>query len=289
MLMVGALAATWWGLSRGFNTALWAFTVSTATFIAVVAIEAAHPWRPGVSLFRDPQSPNDVVHGILVGGIGRPLALPLTVGLVGLVVAVDNPARAAGPWPHSWPLPAQVALGLLIWSLPSYWTHRWFHRVELLWWFHALHHDPQRMQVLKGNRIHLGEDMIRYAVMLTPLLALGASPRVLLWIAMWNNAEGALAHSNIDVRFPLFLHSVLPTPQNHRVHHSADAALQNSNFAGVTPLWDQLFGTYCHPARHPVTAMGLGGGQALPTGLVGQLLLPIRRGGEVNSGRPAQS
>ena len=276
-MVMGSLAAMWWGLARGFSTPLWAFAVSSATFIAVVGIELVHPWRPGITLFRDRQSPNDIIHGILVGGVGRPIALPITASLLGLVVAVHDPARAAGPWPHAWPMPAQVALGLLVWSLPSYWTHRWFHRVAPLWWFHALHHDPQRMQVLKGNRIHVGEDVIRSAVMLAPLLALGASPRVLLWIAMWNNAEGALAHSNIDVRFPTFLHRVLATPQNHRVHHSADRALQDSNFAGVTPLWDQVFGTYRHPVRHPVTAMGLGGDQTLPTGLFDQLLLPLRR------------
>lgn len=36
---------------------------------------------------------------------------------------VGDGARAAGPWPKPEPLPAQVALALL-WSLPSYWTHR---------------------------------------------------------------------------------------------------------------------------------------------------------------------
>ena len=274
-MVVATLAAVDWGVGVGISIPVWAFVVSTATFVAVVGLERLMPVVPGVSLFRDSQTANDIGHGILVGGLGRPLAEPLTLALAGVFVAVGHDARAAGPWPHHWPMAGQVALGLLIWSLPSYWTHRWFHRVGRLWWFHALHHDPMRMQVLKGNRIHLGEDVMRYVVMLTPLLVLGASPRVVFWIAMWNNVEGALAHSNVDVRFPSWAHYVVPTPQNHRVHHAANRELQDANFAGVTPLWDIVFGTYRHPDRHPVEAFGLGG-TTVPPGFLAQLGLPLR-------------
>mgnify|MGYP001796998532 CR=1 FL=1 len=72
------------------------------------------------------------------------------------------------------------------------------------------------------NRIHVGEDFFRYILRLAPLLVLGASGRVVLWIAMWNNVEGTLAHSNVDMRFPSLAHWVLPTPHNHRVHHAGD-------------------------------------------------------------------
>ena len=274
--MSASLVAAWWGFDSGISTPLWAFVVSTATFSMVLGLEQAMPAIPGWSLFRDRQSINDIGHGILISGIGRPVAMPLTVGLIGLVVAVDDGARASGPWPHAWPMAAQVGLGLLLWSFANYWTHRWFHRVERLWWFHALHHDPARMQLLKGNRIHIGEDLLRYVVMLAPLLVLGASGRVVLWIAMWNNVEGTLAHSNVDMRFPGVLHWVLPTPQNHRVHHSSDRALQDSNFAGITPVWDQLFGTYRHPDRHPVVEFGLGDGTTAPDGFAAQLALPFR-------------
>ena len=93
---------------------------------------------------------------------------------------------------------------------------------------------------------------------------------------MWNNVEGTLAHSNVDMRFPGVLHWVLPTPQNHRVHHAGDRQLQDSNFAGITPVWDQLFGTYRHPDRNPVVEFGLGGGETVPGGFVAQLAFPFR-------------
>jgi ornithine lipid hydroxylase len=275
-VMVASLTGAWWGFHHGINTALWGFVVSTTTFLVILALEMMLPAVPGWTLFRDRQSYNDIGHGILVGGLSRPVATPIAIGLLGLVVAVDDHARSVGPWPHHWPMAGQVALGLAMWSFTNYWTHRWFHRVGRLWWFHALHHDPTRMQLLKGNRIHVAEDMMRYMVMLTPLLLLGAPADVVLWIAMWNNVEGTLAHSNIDARFPARAHRWLPTPQNHRLHHAGDRELQNSNFGGITYLWDQLFGTYHDPARHAFTEFGLGDGIVLPRGFVAQLALPFQ-------------
>jgi sterol desaturase/sphingolipid hydroxylase (fatty acid hydroxylase superfamily) len=274
--MVASLWAAWWGFAHDVNTAVWAFVVSTATFLVILGLELLMPAVPGWTLFRDRQSVNDIGHGILIGGLSRPIATPITIGLVGLVIAVGDDARAAGPWPRHWSMAAQVALGLLIWSFTNYWTHRWFHRVERLWWFHALHHDPARMQLLKGNRIHIAEDMARYVLMLAPLLVLGVPERVLLWIAMWNNVEGTLAHSNVDVRFPSCGHVVLPTPQNHRVHHAGDRDLQDSNFGGITPLWDIVFRTFRHPDRHRVSVFGLGDGTTAPPSFAAQLMLPFR-------------
>lgn len=274
--MAASLCAAWWGFANDIDSAVWAFVVSTATFLLILLLEKLMPNVPGWSLFRDRQSFNDIGHGILVGGLSRPIALPISVGLLGLVVAVGDEARARGPWPHSWPMAGQVALALLLWSFTNYWTHRWFHRFERLWWFHALHHDPARMQLLKGNRIHVAEDLLRYIVMLAPLLVLGASERVVLWIAMWNNVEGTLAHSNVDMRFPAVLHWLLPTPQNHRVHHAAAIELHDSNFGGITPVWDQIFGTYRHPDRHALAEFGLGDGRTAPEGFVAQLCLPFR-------------
>jgi sterol desaturase/sphingolipid hydroxylase (fatty acid hydroxylase superfamily) len=60
------------------------------------------------------------------------------------------------------------------------------------------------------------------------------------------------------------------------LHHAADRTLQDSNFAGITPLWDHAFGTYRHPDRHPFTEFGLGDGATVPTSFTGQLLLPFR-------------
>jgi sterol desaturase/sphingolipid hydroxylase (fatty acid hydroxylase superfamily) len=276
LLLTVSLVAAQWGFARGFAPVMWVFVVSTAQFVVLVLLELSVPAVAGASLLRDRQTANDIAHGVLVGAVGRPLSAAFAAGVAGLAVSMDGGVRVGGPWPRAWPMAVQVALGLAVWSGLSYWTHRWFHRRGRLWWFHSLHHDPTRMQVLKGNRIHIGEDMLRYVVMFVPVLVLGAPATVFAWIALWNNTEGALAHSNVDMRFPASAHRVLPTPQNHRLHHGDERALQDANYADVTPLWDALFGTYRHPDEHRGHGFGLGGGEALPARLDRQLLLPLR-------------
>ena len=136
--------------------------------------------------------------------------------------------------------------------------------------------------MFKGNRIHIGEDVTRQFVMLLPLYALGVPNRVLVWIALWNNFEGALAHSNLAQEFPSVAHWILPTPHNHYVHHALVSDLHDSNYAGFTPLWDIVFGTYRHPDRHPVTAVGIDD-STVPLGFLAQLAYPMRRSASVSN------
>jgi sterol desaturase/sphingolipid hydroxylase (fatty acid hydroxylase superfamily) len=274
-VMVGSLVAAAWGFDKGYSVGLWAFATSTANFVVVFGLERVLPRQPGIVRLGDPQLPKDIGHGILVGGLGRPLAGAMAAGSIGMLGAVGWHHGHALRWPSGWPDAFQILLALLLSSLVGYWSHRWFHR-SFLWRFHALHHDVSDMHVFKGNRIHIGEDVIRQFVMLLPLYALGVPGRVLVWIALWNNFEGALAHSNVAQAFPSAAHWILPTPQNHYVHHALDRDLHDANFAGFTPLWDVVFGTFRHPGDHPVTAMGIED-STVPRGFGAQLAYPLRR------------
>ncbi len=274
-VLAGSLAVAAFGLAADLPAAPWVFAVSTGNFLLVVALERVLPRDVRANLFRDPQVANDLGHGILVAGLARPLGGALAAAALGALALAPGVAEARLLWPAAWPFPAQVALGLGLWSFLGYWTHRALHRVAPLWWFHAVHHDTLQMHVLKGNRIHWGEDVLRYPVILVPLLLAGTPAEVLLWVALWNNFEGALAHSNVDQRFPRFAHYLLPTPQNHVVHHARARALHDSNFGGVTPLWDLLFGTYRHPHANPVDAVGLEA-SPVPTGFLRQVVFPLR-------------
>ena len=59
----------------------------------------------------------------------------------------------------------------------------------------------------------------------------------------------------LNLLYQFFLHTehgprlgalewVLNTPTHHRVHHAANAACLDKNFAGVFIIWDRLFGTF---------------------------------------------
>jgi sterol desaturase/sphingolipid hydroxylase (fatty acid hydroxylase superfamily) len=276
MVFLGSMVFAAWGFREGIDRALWVFVVSAVNLFVIAALEWLLPRDRGATLFRDRQTPRDIGHGLLVASLGRTATGPLVVGVVAALSAVAPVSINGLEWPDGWPLVGQVAFALLLWSFVGYWSHRLFHRVPRLWWFHAVHHDTPRMHVLKGNRIHFGEDVTRQFFNLLPLYVLGAPTLVLVWISLWNNFEGALAHANVEFGFPKIAHWVLPTPQNHLVHHARARELQDSNFGGVTPVWDVLFGTFRHPARNPVTAVGIEN-SPVPERFVEQIVFPLRR------------
>ena len=53
---------------------------------------------------------------------------------------------------------------------------------------------------------------------------------------------------NIGFRIPRFMHRLAVTPEFHRLHHSTDPKLGNSNFGVVLPVWDMVFGTHAGSA-----------------------------------------
>lgn len=283
VLLGGFTFAAWWLHDAGVGTSTVVIGLTLANVALLVALEQVLPRKRDAQLFRDRQTLNDVGHGVLFTAIGRPLAAAIAV-----VVAVTVGDQIAGWWPILWPtslpLVAQFGLALLVASLSDYWVHRSLHTFDRLWWFHSIHHDTPQMHVMKSGRLHIGEEMYNFFLKPLVLLALGAPSGILVAIGLYTVFDGNLSHSNVDQRFPRWAHYLLPTVQNHYVHHAADRRLQDSNYSGSLPLWDVVFGTYHHPDDHPVDRLGLAD-DYMPPGFLGQVLFPVRT--LLNGGTPA--
>ena len=246
-------------------------TVGNTLLVAVA--EQLLPRIPTTNLLRDRQSLNDMAHGVVFTFLGRPAAAALSVGLVAGLASVSNEGLAL--WPREAPLLAQLALAIVAFDLGNYVFHRSLHRSAWLWPFHALHHDTRQLHLLKSGRLHFGEQFLQVLVVLTPLLILGCPSQVMLWLALWTVFEGNLAHSNLDQRFPSWLHYAVPNVRLHALHHAEARALQEGNFGGL-PLWDLVFGTFVHPDAYAAPPTGLEG-DPVPAGFVAQLLYPFGR------------
>jgi len=156
---------------------------------------------------------------------------------------------------------AMVLVPLFLHDLWFYWAHRLEHKVPFLWELHKLHHSDERMNCSTFGRNQFGQEIwTAFFSMFTLGLLVDLDLREAGRAAYLSNAFfmgwTMFCHSAIRVRLP-WLDAVLVTPQVHRLHHSADPAHHDTNFADVLPIFDILFGSYRRPGPAEFPATGL--------------------------------
>jgi sterol desaturase/sphingolipid hydroxylase (fatty acid hydroxylase superfamily) len=155
-----------------------------------------------------------------------------------------------------------------------YWFHRAFHRVPLLWGFHAVHPSAKAMDWLAGARMHFVEIILFRGVTSLPLLTVSFAPVVMQAYIAFVYAYASLVHANLRGDFDR-LGNFLVTPWFHHWHHAIEAEGVDKNFAIHFPLLDRLFGTFHFPAgRWPG---GYGVPERVPHGYRAQFIYPFRR------------
>ena len=124
-----------------------------------------------------------------------------------------------------------------------YWYHRFNHEIPMLWTMHHVHHSSPWLNLTTAFRLSWLANFIG-PLYFAPFILLGLNPE---WLA------GSLA---LGLFYQYFLHTqaigklgwlegkFLNTPAAHRVHHGANAAYIDKNYAGALIIWDRLFGTY---------------------------------------------
>ncbi|MEM7272846.1 MAG: sterol desaturase family protein [Actinomycetota bacterium] len=240
-------------------------------FILVVPFEQLFPRHD--QPFRRPELGTD---------LGYALAGPLlqVVGLaagavVGILSLAWLPGLALRPLVGMIPPALAPLVGVVLFDLAIYWTHRWYHEVPVLWRFHSIHHSPTHMDWISGLRSHpLDGTLIAPAFVF--LLAAGFSAEVSGAIAVLQIAVGIFLHANVRWRLRP-LHRIVATPEFHHWHHANEPGAVNSNYAGLLPAWDQVFGTYFLPRHRRPRVYGVN--ESVPAGMVDQLRYPFRGSG----------
>lgn len=214
----------------------------------------------------------DVVHFFVTHTLLQ-LCLVLAVGLA--VAAVDpfvSPRlQAAVGGQARW---LQAVEALLLVELVGYGCHRAFHAVPWLWRIHAVHHSSEALDWLAALRVHPFDQAITRGCQFGVLYLLGFSPEVFAGAAGVVGLWAVFLHANVRFRFGP-LERLVATPAFHHWHHAADAEGRDTNFAGLFPWVDALFGTLHLPTRWPAA---YGADLPVPAGYLGQLGFPLKRG-----------
>lgn len=237
------------------------------TALVLVPLERLRPRRRQRAL--RPDLATDLTHLVIGLPLGGAAALVPTLFIergIGDGLALDESLA-------TFPLLTFVVAFLLV-ELVAYWAHRAMHVVPILWRFHQVHHSIEEMDWISGVRIHPLGIVINAVLKGIPLALLGVEREFVGALALLVGVSAVLTHSNLDVRLRP-LHRWWVTPDFHHWHHATDADAIDTNFGGLTPIWDRVFGTYHLPTDRRPTAYGVLGRET-PATWRGQLLMPFR-------------
>jgi len=167
---------------------------------------------------------------------------------------------------------AATLIWVAVFDFFYYWWHRLQHESGVLWRVHKLHHMDQELNVSTNNRHHWLEDLLRVPFILVPMaVVFKLDPAVAFVLVLWT----VFIHANLHLHLGLLVR-LIAGPQLHRIHHSRLPQHFNRNYAAFLPIWDQLFGTYYHPARGEFPPTGVDGEPELSTFAEG-MILPFLR------------
>ena len=172
---------------------------------------------------------------------------------------------------------APLIVQLLALDLWTYAMHQAYHRVPLLWRFHAPHHLDETLDITSAFRFHIGEILISGVLRVIPALFLGISVEILLMFEAALLGAATFHHSNIKLpaAYERGLSYLIVTPSIHWVHHHNIRADTDSNYAGILSLWDRLFRSKSGTARTATMAVGVEGERDRT--LFGLIVYPFHR------------
>jgi sterol desaturase/sphingolipid hydroxylase (fatty acid hydroxylase superfamily) len=175
------------------------------------------------------------------------------------------------------PVVVSVVAAFAVLDFSNWAFHHMEHRVRSLWRLHAVHHSDPDYDFSTALRFHPFEALLTAVVESLVILLMGAPAIAVLCYKVVQVFMAAFAHGNLKLpaQADRQLRKLLVTPDLHRIHHSASPRETNSNYGGITPLWDRVFGTYvAQPlAGHENLAMGLEGMQNIESVKLHRMLL----------------
>ena len=184
------------------------------------------------------------------GGIALACTMGTTLALVHFFETTGTGLPYLFDFSHYDPLPQAIALGVaatVLGDLIYYTWHRAQHVQPLLWKIHRVHHSDSDFDVTTYVRQSWLEGPIQVLIIVLPLHFIARLPEASYFtMGVLLNFLVFFSHLAIPLKLGRFTRLVIG-PDLHRTHHFADRSWSGANFAGVTPVWDIVFGTYRAP------------------------------------------
>ena len=180
---------------------------------------------------------HDVVFNLNSGHLMVWLFRGLEIAVYGLILN-----RFGTGFISDWPVAVVWAIALIGWDFCFYWLHRLHHKFRVLWAVHVVHHEGEHFNLSLAMRNSWYSSLASIPFFI-PLALLGIPVEMFISVSVVHYGIQLMNHSALTPHLG-FLEHILVTPTHHRIHHVADRAWSDSNYAGSFVVWDKLFNTY---------------------------------------------
>lgn len=170
-----------------------------------------------------------------------------------------------------------LIIDLILLDLWTYWLHRAYHRIPLMWRLHEVHHRDAFLDTTSAVRFHLGEVVLSSILRLAPIMVLSIPLMTVILFEAILLACALFHHSNVRLpqSFERRLSRFIVTPSIHWVHHHALRSDTDSNYGSLLSAWDYLFRSRSGTKRSYDMKIGAEGIEELS--FLGLLLSPFVR------------
>lgn len=129
-------------------------------------------------------------------------------------------------------------------DLAYYVFHRSAHRVRWFWASHVNHHSSEFYNLSTALRQTWTGFIAMSFIFRLPLLFIGFPPEMVFFCGAVNLIYQFWIHTELVDKMPAWFEYWFNTPSHHRVHHAANAAYLDANYADVFVIWDRMFGSF---------------------------------------------
>jgi len=146
----------------------------------------------------------------------------------------------------SLPMLLNVVLTIIVFDLLIYIQHVVFHKYDVLWRIHRVHHTDLEFDVTTGIRFHPIEIILSMLYKLIAVYLIGPISFAIILYEIMLNAAALFGHSNIflNKKLDCALRTIFVTPDMHRIHHSTLRKETDSNYGNIFSIWDKVFKSY---------------------------------------------
>ena len=204
-------------------------------FLVLIIIEYLYQWRIGEKFSPSMDSISSLSSG-LTNSIKDILGLSVSI------ISYDYMVRNVALFQVESTVFAFI-ITFIVLDFQGYWTHRFQHRINILWNNHIIHHSSEEFNLACALRQSISSFINLFTFFLLPCALLGVESIVIATVAPIHLFAQFWYHTRYIKKLG-WLENIIVTPAHHRVHHAINQVYMDKNFSQIFIFWDKMFGTF---------------------------------------------